>query len=179
MKDIIQLKGRSFKLFISKEQITQRVQEIADILNQEYRDKNPILMPILNGSFMFVADLIRSIEIECEVSFVKLASYEGTNSAGNISMLLGLDEDLKDRSIILIDDVIETGKTIGEILSYVEDHNPKEISIVSCFVKSNIKPESIRIDHVGFEIPNHFIVGYGLDYNKGGRQLPDVYRLVD
>jgi len=167
-----------FEKFISREEIDGAVQKVADGINRDFEGKNPLLLAILNGAFIFASDLIRKITIPCEISFVKFASYSGTITTAKVKELIGVDEDLKDRYVIIVEDIVDTGITIDKLLHDVNGKNPAGVK-VACFC---FKPEAFKkhfaIDYVGMEIPNDFIVGYGLDYNGYGRNLPDIYKIV-
>lgn len=167
-----------FEKFIPRETIDNAVERVADRINHDYSDREPLLLAILNGAFMFASDLMRKITIPCEISFVKFASYTGIESTGNIRELIGLDEDLSNRDVIIVEDIIDSGITMEQLLRDVSAMKPASVS-VACFC---FKPAAFRkdfaIDYIGMEIPNDFIVGYGLDYDGQGRNLPDIYRKV-
>jgi len=174
----VQVRELVFEKFISKEEIDDSVQKVADGINRDFEGKNPLLLAILNGAFIFASDLMRKITIPCEISFVKFASYAGTMSTSSIKELIGVDEDLKDRYVIIVEDIVDTGITMDKLLRDVKEKNPADVK-VACFC---FKPEAFKkdfaIDYIGLQIPNDFIVGYGLDYNGYGRNLPDIYKIV-
>jgi hypoxanthine phosphoribosyltransferase len=174
----VQVRELVFEKFISKEEIDASVQKVADGINRDFEGKNPLLLAILNGAFIFASDLMRKITIPCEISFVKFASYSGTMSTSNIKELIGVDEELKDRHVIIVEDIVDTGITMDKLLQDVREMGPAGVK-VACFC---FKPEAFKkdfeIDYIGLEIPNDFIVGYGLDYNGYGRNLPDIYKIV-
>jgi hypoxanthine phosphoribosyltransferase len=174
----VQVRELVFEKFISKEEIEIAVQKVADGINHDYSGKNPLLLAILNGAFIFASDLMRKITIPCEISFVKFASYSGTMTTSNIKELIGIDEELTNRYVIIVEDIVDTGITMEKLLHDVKEKNPADVK-VACFC---FKPEAFQkdfaIDYIGLEIPNDFIVGYGLDYDGHGRNLPDIYKIV-
>jgi len=174
----VQVRELVFEKFISKEEIDIAVQKVADAINRDYAGKNPLLLAILNGAFIFASDLMRKITVPCEISFVKFASYSGTKSTASIKELIGVDEDLQDRHVIIVEDIVDTGLTMDKLLHDVQAKKPAGVK-VACFC---FKPEAFRkdytIDYIGLSIPNDFIVGYGLDYDGYGRNLPDIYKVV-
>ncbi len=179
MSKIVQVQDLSFETYIDKKTIKQRVEEIGKELTKEFKGKNPILLAILNGSFVFAADLVRACNFEHEISFIKLTSYEGTTSSGKVTTQIGLQEDLTDRAVILVEDIIDTGTTIYHFLPTLKKFNPKSITIVSLLQKPTALKFPLKVDYIGFEIPNKFVVGYGLDYNGLGRNLEDIYQLKE
>ena len=166
-----------FEPFLSEDMIQKRVKEIAEELKQQFESETPIFLCMLSGAFIFMADLVRVYEAPCEISFVKYHSYEGMESTGELSEVMGIQEKLEGRSIIFVEDIIDSGNTLEQFLPILRAQNPKSISIVSLLVK----PEALEFDHhidiVGFEIENLFVLGYGLDYNGVGRQLRGIYKL--
>lgn len=169
--------NKNIKPYISKKDIAKRIQEIAGQISERYNKKDPILIGILNGSFIFIADLIRTLEINCEVDFLKISSYKGKKSTGNIVMSKSLDLDIENRSIIIVEDIIDSGMSIEFIYNYLNDFKPKDISIVSLLAKKSISKLNFKIDFIGFEISSEFVVGYGLDYNQRFRNLDSIYKL--
>ena len=174
----VKLKDKTFKLFIPESELFERIQKVADRLNSDMKDKNPLLLAVLNGSFMFAADLMRRLTIPCEISFVKLASYQGTTSTGKIKEVIGINEDLTDRTVVIVEDIVESGLTIKRMIESLGTRNPKSVHVCTLFQKPELLKENIKVDYVAIPIPNDFIVGYGLDYDQQGRQLRDVYTLV-
>ena len=174
----VKLKDKTFKLFIPESELFERIQKVADRLNSDMKDKNPLLLAVLNGSFMFAADLMRRLTIPCEISFVKLASYQGTTSTGKIKEVIGINEDLTDRTVVIVEDIVESGLTVKRIIESLGTRNPKSVHVCTLFQKPELLKENIKVDYVTIPIPNDFIVGYGLDYDQQGRQLRDVYTLV-
>ena len=171
------LKLRNDKL--PEAEIQQRVKAVAEKINRDLDGKNPLLLAVLNGSFIFAADLIRHITIPCEISFVKLASYQGTTSTGEIKEVIGLNEDLAGRTVVIVEDIIDTGLTMKRMIESLGTRNPASIHICSLLVKPDKLQVPLNIEYVAMEIPNDFIVGYGLDYDQQGRQLRDIYTVID
>jgi len=173
----VSILDKTFSLFISSDKIQNRVNEIASDLNKRNNGQNPLFLAILNGSFIFASDLLKKISFGCEISFIKLASYTGTTSSEKITTMIGLSESLKGKDIIILEDIIDTGRTMKILLEMINDHNPGSISIVSLLLKKDALIEDIKPDYVGFEVPDKFLVGYGLDYNSFGRNLESIYIL--
>lgn len=167
-----------FEPFIGENRIRERIGEMGRELEQRYRGRTPVFLAILNGAFVFAADLVRACNFECEVTFVKLSSYEGLRSSGRINEVIGLEVDIRNRPVVIIEDIIDSGRTLSNFIPKLKDLGPESIEI-ACFLS---KPEAmeydLKIDFIGFEIPNRFVVGYGLDYNGLGRNLPDLYQLT-
>lgn len=174
---MIQLHDKFFKPFISEKEIRQAVQRIADKVAEDYKKQTPIFVGVLNGSFMFVADFLKAYQHPCEVSFVKLSSYQGLTSTGIVETLLDLPENIDGRSVIILEDIIDTGRTLKELVHLFSNTNVKEFKIASLFYKSEVYNGEYAIDYFGIEIPDRFIVGYGLDYKELGRNLKEVYQL--
>jgi hypoxanthine phosphoribosyltransferase len=179
MSDRITILDKEFSVYLQPEVIQKRVKEIAAEINASHAGKTPLFLAILNGSFIFASDLLKSISINCEISFVKLASYIGTSSSGKITTMIGLSESLKGKDIIIIEDIVDTGRTMKNLLSILSDHSPESITIVTLLFKKEALIEDIYPDYVGFEVPDKFLVGYGLDYNGIGRNLDKIYVLKD
>lgn len=174
---MIQLHDRFFKPFIGEQEIRQAVQRIADRVAEDYKDQTPIFVGVLNGSFMFVSDFLKAYQHPCEVSFVKLSSYQGLTSTGIVETLLDLPDNIQGRSVIILEDIIDTGRTLKELVHLFSNTNVKEFRIASLFFKSEVYNGEYAIDYFGIEIPDRFIVGYGLDYKELGRNLKEVYEL--
>ena len=174
----IKLHDKFFKPFISKGQIDEAIHKMAALVKEDCNGEVPIFIGILNGSFMFVADFIRAYNADCEVSFVKLSSYEGTGSLGKVKELIGLTENLEGRTIIILEDIIDTGNTLEEIFNIFKNQKIKELKIATLFFKPDVFQKALPIDYIGISIPDKFIVGYGLDYNRLGRNLADIYQLT-
>jgi len=175
--DIITVKDKSFKPYISTEEIQASVEKVATQINHDYKGTAPLFLGVLNGSFMFFSDLLKSIDLECAVSFVKLASYDGVSSTGVVNELIGLSEDISDKDIILVEDIVDTGNTLVKLYDILEEKNPKSIKIATLLYKPEAYKKSYPIDYVGKEIPNAFVLGYGLDYDGLGRNLSSIYVL--
>ena len=176
---IVKIKDLTFKTFIPESEIQQRVKAVAEKINKDLDGKNPLLLAVLNGSFVFAADLIRNITIPCEISFVKLASYQGTTSTGKIKEVIGLNEDLTGRTVVIVEDIVDTGFTMKRMIETLGTRHPESIHICSLLVKPDKLQVPLDIEYAAIEIPNDFIVGYGLDYDQQGRQLRDIYTIVD
>jgi hypoxanthine phosphoribosyltransferase len=174
----VQVRELVFEKFIGRDQIDAAVQKVADAINRDFAGKNPLLLAILNGSFMFASDLMRKLTIPCEISFVKFASYSGTSTTSNVKELIGVTEDLKGRHVIVIEDIVDTGITMDKLLADLDKREPAGVKVACFCFKPAAFQKSFTIDYLGMEIPNDFIVGYGLDYDGYGRNLPDIYRIV-
>lgn len=174
----IQLADKTFKLSISYDKIDQAISSIAHAMNHELKDKDPLFLCVLNGSFMFAADLMKKLDFASKISFVKFSSYEGAQSTGQIKSLIGLNESIENKTIIVLEDIVDTGLTLDNLKSHLTEHNPKEVKIASLFFKPTACKTNIKIDYLGFEIPDDFVVGYGLDYDGYGRNLADLYTLI-
>lgn len=174
----IKIKDKTFVPFIKESEIKGRVKAVAERINHDMAGKNPLLLAVLNGSFMFAADLMRELTIPCEISFVKLASYQGTTSTGKIKEVIGINEDLTNRTIIIVEDIIESGLTMKRMIETLGTRNPESVHICTLFQKPELLKVELDIEYVAMVIPNDFIVGYGLDYDQQGRQLKDVYTLL-
>lgn len=179
MSELIQLHDLFFQPFINKADIKKRVEEMGRAIANKYQGRNPIFLGVLNGAFIFAADLIRSCPINCDISFIKLSSYRGTRSTGEVATLIGLDIELKDRPVIIVEDIIDSGKTLDTFLPELEKLNPASIELATLLTKPEAREYPVTIHYTGFEIPNKFVVGYGLDYNGLGRNLRDIYQLKD
>lgn len=175
----LQIRDKSFNRYLSEKKIRERVQELAKNLNRDLEEQRPLFLAILNGSFMFAADLFRSITIDAEISFIKLASYKGTRSSGRIITSIGLDNDLYDRTVVILEDIVDTGRTLHEFLPQIRHQHPRKLLIASLLSKPDALAFPIQIDYLGFAIPDKFIVGYGLDYEGLGRNLRHIYQLAE
>lgn len=177
--DKIKVRDREFTVSIPEALIMQRVAEIAARISADLKDENPLFLAVLNGSFVFAADLMRGITTPCEITFVRMASYAGTESTGNVKQLIGLKEAIEGRTVVIVEDIIDSGLTMQELLKTLQAQKPKEIRIAALLVKpGNLKVE-LDIPYCCFEIPNDFIVGYGLDYDGEGRNLRSIYTVVE
>ena len=174
----IKLHDKEFKIFIPSEKILNSISEVAEKLNNDYKNcETPLFLSVLNGSFMFTADLIKLINFQCEISFIKLSSYSGTESTGEILEILGLNSSVKGRNIIVVEDIVDTGTTIEELYKLLSEAGAADIKICTLLLKPDAYDKEIKIDYTAMMIPNDFIVGYGLDYNELGRQYKDIYVL--
>ena len=173
----IKIKDLSFKPFINEDELQPLIKKVANQINKEYAGKSPLFLGVLNGSFMFMSDLIKSIDLECLVSFVKLASYEGTESKGAVNELIGLNESLEGRDVIIVEDIVDTGNTLEKLYQIILEKNPKSLKIATLLYKPEAYKKGFNIDFVAKEIPNNFVVGFGLDYDGYGRNLPSIYVL--
>jgi len=176
--DTIQIKDKEFSISIPREEIRKEVKRVAEEINRDLAGQNPLFLSVLNGSFMFTADLMKHITIPCEVSFVKLASYQGVASTGTIKEVIGINEDLTNRTVVIVEDIVDTGLTMQRLLETLGTRNPKEIKIATLLLKPDKLKVALDIEYVAMKIPNDFIVGYGLDYDGFGRNYPDIYTVV-
>ena len=176
---IVKIKDKTFKTSISESEIKQRIKVVAEQISHDMAGKNPLFLGVLNGSFIFAADLMREVTIPCEISFVKLASYQGTMSTGTIHEVLGINEDLTNRTVIIIEDIVDTGHTMKCMIESIGTRHPASVHICTLFLKPDKLQEDVNVDYVCFSIPNDFIVGYGLDYDQQGRNLKEIYTLVE
>jgi hypoxanthine phosphoribosyltransferase len=171
--------GKNFLPYISAERIAARVTELGAAISRDYEGLRPIFLAILNGSFVFAADLFRALSIEAEISFIKLASYKGTSSTGQVVTAIGLEERLSGRHVIILEDIIDTGKTLHAFLPEIRQRNPASLKIASFLLKPSCLVHDVKADYFGFEVPDQFVVGYGLDYDGLGRNLPELYTLTE
>jgi len=169
---------KSFVSFLSAEMIAEKVAQIAEAIDKDYEGKRPLFLAVLNGSFIFAADLFKRITVEAEISFIKLASYKGTSSSGSIITAIGLEESIFERHIILLEDIIDTGKTFNSFIPQLMHQQPASVKIAALLSKPDALQYPVSIDYKGFEIPNKFVVGYGLDYDGLGRNYPEIYQLA-
>lgn len=178
MTKTIQIHDKQFAVSISAEKIQAEVARIGKQINQDLEGTHPLFLVILNGAFMFAADLMKQVSIPCEVSFVKLASYEGFFSSEKVKELIGMNEDLEDRTVVIVEDIVDTGHTMKQVVDNLREYNPRAIKIATFFHKPEAIKIPVHLDYVGMEIPTDFIVGYGLDYDGYGRNLADIYTLI-
>ena len=176
---IVKIKDKTFRTSIPEGEILEKVKAVADRINHDMAGKNPLLLAVLNGSFVFAADLMRMITIPCEISFVKLASYQGTTSTGKVTEVLGINEDLAGRTVIIVEDIVESGLTMKRMIETLGTRNPESIHICTLLLKPEKLTVPLDIEYVAMNIPNDFILGYGLDYDQQGRNLRDIYTLVE
>lgn len=174
----IQVKDKSFSLFIPEDKILKEVKRIAAQINKDYEGQEPVFLAVLNGSFIFAADLLKEVNLPCEISFVKLASYQGVSTTGEIREVIGLNTDLTGRPVIIIEDIVDTGLTMAHMLEELKKQNPASIDICALLLKPGKMQVDLDIKYCCLQIPNDFIVGYGLDYDGYGRNSRDIYSLV-
>ena len=177
--ETIRIKDKQFKTFITEEQILKEVARVGEEINRDLADANPLFVSVLNGSFMFTADLMKHVSVPCEISFVKLASYAGTSSTGKVKELVGLNDDIAGRTIVIVEDIIDTGLTMERLIETLKARNPKEIRIATLLVKPDKLKVDLDINYIAMNIPNDFIVGYGLDYDGLGRNYRDIYTVIE
>lgn len=177
----ITLHDKKFKIFINQLDIERKIDEIADKINNDFKNKCPVILCVLKGSYMFFSDLTKKLNIDCSISFIQLKSYENTSSTGKVKEVLGLDDSINSRDVIIIEDIIDTGTTYNFLLNYLNKFTPSSIKIATLFYKSKIYLKKFKNppDYFAFDIPNKFIVGYGLDYNQLGRNYNKIYELVE
>jgi len=175
----MKIHDQNFEIFIPAEKVQEKVQELGVQVNEDYKEKNPLFLSILNGAFIFTADLFREITIPAEVSFIKLKSYRKMETSGKVKELLGLEHNIFNRNIIIIEDIVDTGKTLGHILEEFNELGAKSIEILTLLHKPEVNQNPVNLKYVGFEIPNRFVVGYGLDYDGYGRNLKDIYKVIE
>ena len=173
----VKIKDKEFELFLTQETIEKAIGEIAEKLNKDLADKDPLFVCVLNGSFMYASELMKRINIPCEVSFVKVSSYKGTTSTERLKEIYGLEEDIKGRTIVIVEDIVDTGHTMSLMLEQLVCDEPKEVFVATMLLKPDALKVPVQLDYVALEIPNDFIVGYGLDYDGYGRNLPDIYKI--
>ena len=169
---------KTFKTFLSSERIGTEVRRLGREITRDLKGKRPLFLSVLNGSFVFAADLVRQCDMDLEITFVKLASYQGTSSSGKITELIGLNESLKGRHVLIVEDIIDSGKTMQELLKTLHAQQPASVQIATLLLKPDALEVELDIAYCGFEIPSEFVVGYGLDYDGLGRNLADLYVLV-
>ncbi|MBM3164192.1 MAG: hypoxanthine phosphoribosyltransferase [Bacteroidetes bacterium] len=175
--ETIKLHDRTFSPYLSAQEIQDAVVRLAEQINNDYRGKDLLFLSVLNGSFMFTSDLMKHIILPCEISFMKVSSYQGTESTGRVDELIGLNSQVLGKHIVLLEDVVDTGVTIDKIIRLLQTNNPESVEVCSILFKKEAHIGQNRPKYFGFEIPNKFVVGYGLDYNQHGRNLPSIYQL--
>lgn len=176
---MIQLKDKRFNILVPEEKLLNRIQDMARQIDEEYKDKLPLFVAVLNGSFMFAADLLKRITIPCEITFVKVASYQSLHSTGKLTQLIGLSDEVSGRHIILLEDIVDTGITIEGVIDDLQTKNPLSVQVATLLHKPQAYTKQVPLRYIGFSIPNQFVVGYGLDYDQLGRNLKDLYVLQD
>jgi hypoxanthine phosphoribosyltransferase len=176
--ELIHVHDKNFKPYISADKINEQVKRVASEINKDYEGRKPLFIAILNGSFIFAADLFKELTIEAEICFIKLASYKGIKSSGQVITAIGLDVDLVGREIIIIEDIVDTGNTLSKFLPQIYHHNPASLKVAALLHKPEAMIHQIKIDYLGFTVPNKFLLGYGLDYDGLGRNIKEIYQLV-
>ncbi|WP_298732077.1 hypoxanthine phosphoribosyltransferase [uncultured Chitinophaga sp.] len=176
---IITVHDKQFQPYIGAKELQLRIKEMAEQISKDLAGEKPLFIAILNGSFMFAADVFKYLTIEAEISFIKLVSYKGTKSTGNVVTSIGLDEDLYGRTVVILEDIVDTGKTLYQFLPQLEHQQPKKLMIAALLTKPEALQHPIKIDYLGFSVPNKFLLGYGLDYDGLGRNLPEIYQLIE
>lgn len=174
----IQVLDKTFTVSIPEDKIQQRIQEIASQMNEDFKGKDVIFLGILNGCFMFAGDLFKNIDLPCQITFLKLASYQGTTSSGNVKRLIGINENIEGKTVVILEDIIDTGNTLDNIIKQLKGYEPAEIKTATLLYKPDAYTKDLPIEYIGFSIPNDFILGYGLDYDGFGRNLKDIYTIV-
>ncbi len=177
--ETIRIHDKTFQPYLTAAEIAEKVALLARQISEDYRDKNPLFLAILNGSFIFAADLFRQLTIPAEISFIKLVSYRGTKSSGQVITSIGLDETLFGRDVVILEDIVDTGRTLTEFLPQLAHHQPASLKIVALLHKPEAAAFPLKVDYTGFSIPDKFVVGYGLDYNGHGRNTPAIYQLLE
>ena len=175
---VIQVNDKKFQPYLTAAQIDEQIKRVGSEINRDFAGKRPLFIAILNGSFMFASDLFKELTIDAEICFIKLASYKGTRSTGHVITSIGLDESLKDRHVIIIEDIVDTGKTLSSFLPQLTDQHPASLKIAALLHKPEALEYPITIDYLGFNVPNKFLLGYGLDFDGLGRNLKEIYQLI-
>jgi len=173
----IRLHDLEFKPYISTDQLRQCIQQMGAALTTDYKGRNPLFLGVLNGAFVFAADLLRACDMDCEISFIRLSSYAGTQSSGSVATVIGLQMDVTGRDVVIVEDIVDSGRTLHEFLPELWKLEPASVRIAALLLKPDALEFDVNVDYIGFEIPSRFVVGYGLDYNGLGRNLPDIWQL--
>ncbi|MBS1756164.1 MAG: hypoxanthine phosphoribosyltransferase [Bacteroidetes bacterium] len=176
---VIKVNDKNFEPYLTVAQIAEQIERLGNEINTDYAGKRPLFIAILNGSFMFASDLFKQLTIEAEICFIKLASYKGTKSTGTVITSIGLDESLKDRHVVIIEDIVDTGKTLSQFLPQLHEHQPASLKIAALLHKPEALQHPITIQYLGFNVPNKFLLGYGLDFDGLGRNLKEIYQLIE
>jgi hypoxanthine phosphoribosyltransferase len=179
MSEIVQVHGKKFEVYLTEEEIQQRVWELGNEISKDFKGKTPMIISVLNGSFIFTADLVRQLDCQLKVEFVRLSSYEGTTSGGQVLQILGLKKDIKGEDVLIVEDIVDTGLTLSQFIAEIQSRNPNSIKVVSLLQKPAAIEHPVDIDYIGFDIPNEFVLGYGLDFDEIGRELPQIYKLME
>jgi hypoxanthine phosphoribosyltransferase len=175
----IKVHDKEFVPYLTSDEIQKEVARVAAEINNDYKNKKPLFIAILNGAFIFAADLFKQIDLEAEIAFIKLASYKGVKSSGKVITAIGLDADLYGRDVIIVEDIVDTGKTLSQFLPQLDHHHPASLKIAALLHKPDAMVHPIKIDYLGFTIPNKFVLGYGLDFDGLGRNIKEIYQLVE
>lgn len=175
---VIRVHDKSFETYLSEDTIQKRIKEVAETINKDYAGKRPFFIAILNGSFMFASDLFKQLTIEADICFIKLASYKGLESTGKVVTTIGLDDDLYGKDVVIVEDIVDTGKTLHNFLPRLEHQQPQSLKIATLLHKSAATEYPLKLDYIGFDIPDKFVVGYGLDYDGLGRNFKEIYQLI-
>ena len=178
MTEKIKISDKNFEYYISHDKIIDIVGNVADQINLDLNKEEVIFLGVLNGAFMFASELLKKINFTCEISFVKLASYSGHSTTGTVKRLIGIDEDIKNKNVVIIEDIVDSGITAEDIIRQLKGYDPKSVRIATLFFKPSCFIKNYKIDYLGMEIPDYFIVGYGMDYNGLGRNLKNIYKLI-
>lgn len=176
---VITVNDKNFQPYLTSAMIGEQIKRLATDINRDYVNKRPLFIAILNGSFMFASDLFKELTIDAEICFIKLASYKGTRSTGHVITSIGLDESLKDRHVVIIEDIVDTGKTLNEFMPQLHDQHPASLKIAALLHKPEALKHPITIDYLGFNVPDKFLLGYGLDFDGLGRNLKEIYQLIE
>lgn len=176
---MIKVKDKTFTPLITEQALLARIKTLGEQITNDYRGKNPLFIVVLNGAFLFAAELFKRLDLECEISFIRLSSYAGTSSTGKVAFMMQLSETVRGREVIIIEDIVDTGKTLAQFLPHLQLENPSGIRIASMLSKPTALKEPVKIDYLGFEIEDKFVVGFGLDYDGAGRNLPGIFQLVN
>ncbi len=174
----LKVHDKEFIPYITSQQIDEQVKRVAEEINRDYKGKKPLFIAILNGAFIFAADLFKRINVEAEICFIKLASYKGVKSTGKVITAIGLDAELYNRDVVIVEDIVDTGKTLSQFLPQLEHHHPASLKVATLLHKPAATVHPIKIDYLGFTIPDKFVLGYGLDYDGLGRNLKEIYQLI-
>jgi hypoxanthine phosphoribosyltransferase len=176
---LIRVHDKSFEPYLTTQDVQDSVKRLAGELNRDYEGKRPLFIAVLNGAFMFASDLFKGLTIDAEICFIKLASYKGTKSTGRVLTAIGLDMDIYQRHVVIVEDIVDTGKTLSEFMPQLTHQHPASIKICALLHKPEATVNPLTIDYLGFSIPNKFVVGYGLDYDGLGRNIPEIYKLAE
>ena len=174
----ITLHDKSFESYLPEQQILQAIEMMATRINADYEGKKPLFLAVLNGAFMFAADLMKAVSLPCEISFIRVSSYQDMNSTGQVSEVIGLKESVQDRHIVILEDIVDTGQTVYALLQHISGKEPASIEIAALLIKPDCVQHPLQVKYIGKSIPNDFVVGYGLDYNGLGRNLRDIYKVI-